>query len=115
MGTIVKCRDGSYNIGPFPDISGPFETTAAFFTVWSAHAKFPKPRDEIQRGANHNMMNQLLSSIEEFPVNIKATSDRFSPADLIRFGTQTYFIAISSSTWITIFVLSLTKRVCTIP
>jgi hypothetical protein len=78
IGTIVKCEDGSYDIGPFPDIGGPFETTAAFFTAWAAHAKFPKSRVEVQRGVNNGMMSELLSSIEEFPVKVKATAGRFS-------------------------------------
>jgi hypothetical protein len=49
LGTIVKSNDGSYDIGPLPDIGGPFKTATAFFGAWAAHAKFPNSREGIQK------------------------------------------------------------------
>jgi len=43
----VTRKDGSYDIGQFPDIGRPFKTATAFFDAWAAHAKFPKSKAEI--------------------------------------------------------------------
>ncbi|OBT97653.1 hypothetical protein VE01_04426 [Pseudogymnoascus verrucosus] len=53
IGTLAKDRnhyqgqDGNYDIGPLPDLGGPFDTATAFFEAWAAKAKFPKSRDTI--------------------------------------------------------------------
>jgi hypothetical protein len=76
IGTIVRSKDGSYDIGPFPDIGGPFETAAAFFDAWAAHAKFPKSATEIRRSMKNGPV-----TIVEFPLKVKAVANRFSSRD----------------------------------
>jgi len=78
IGIIIKRKDGSYDIGPFPDIGGPFETATAFFDAWAAHAKFPKSKIEIQRSMNDGLVNEMITSITEFPCKLRAVANRLS-------------------------------------
>ncbi|KAI9784714.1 MAG: hypothetical protein M1816_000717 [Peltula sp. TS41687] len=41
IGAIIKCRDGTYSVGPLPGIGGPFDSAAQFFEAWATKAKFP--------------------------------------------------------------------------
>jgi len=77
IGTIVRSKDGSYDIGPFPDIGGPFATATAFFDAWAAHAKFPRLRREIQESMKNGPVNEVLTSIVEFPLKVRAVSTFF--------------------------------------
>jgi Phosphotransferase enzyme family len=81
IGTIVRNNDGSYDIGPFPDIGGPFETATAFYEAWAAHAKFPKSRDGIQKSMKNGPVNEVISSIAEFPMKLKTVAGRISSCD----------------------------------
>ncbi|KFY66895.1 hypothetical protein V496_01880 [Pseudogymnoascus sp. VKM F-4515 (FW-2607)] len=81
IGTIIKCTDGSYDIGPFPDLGGPFDTATAFFEAWAAKAKFPKSRGIIQKSMKTGPVNEVLASITEFPRRIKALASRLSSCD----------------------------------
>lgn len=78
IGTIIKCTDGSYDIGPLPDIGGPFDTATAFFEAWAAKAKFPKSSDIIRKSIGNGPVNDVLSSITSFPSRIKALANRLS-------------------------------------
>ncbi|CZR66037.1 uncharacterized protein PAC_15938 [Phialocephala subalpina] len=81
IGTIVRSKDGSYDVGPFPDIGGPFETATAFFDAWAAHAKFPKSVTEIQRSMKNGPVNEVLTSIVEFPLMVRSVANRISSCD----------------------------------
>jgi hypothetical protein len=81
IGTIVRSKDGSYDIGPFPDIGGPFETATAFFDAWAVYAKFPKSTTEIQMSMKNGPVNEVLMSIVEFPLKVKALANRLSACD----------------------------------
>ncbi|ELR06926.1 hypothetical protein GMDG_02296 [Pseudogymnoascus destructans 20631-21] len=81
IGTIIKCTDGSYDIGPLPDLGGPFDTETAFFEAWAAKAKFPKSSDIIRKSMNNGLVNEVLSSISEFPRRMKAVASRLSSCD----------------------------------
>ncbi|KFY68165.1 hypothetical protein V498_10727 [Pseudogymnoascus sp. VKM F-4517 (FW-2822)] len=81
IGTIIKCTDGSYDIGPLPDLGGPFDTATAFFEAWAAKAEFPKSRDMIQQSMENGPVNEVLSSITKFPNRIKALASRLSSCD----------------------------------
>ncbi|KND93773.1 hypothetical protein TOPH_01933 [Tolypocladium ophioglossoides CBS 100239] len=48
IGNIVKCRDGTYSMGPLPGIGGPFDSAAHFFEAWADKAEFPY-REELIR------------------------------------------------------------------
>lgn len=74
IGTIVKTEDG-YDIGPFQDIGGPFDTVAAFFEAWAENAQFPSNEQKIRdlmKGAPIEWTEEVLKSINEFPSQIKA-------------------------------------------
>jgi hypothetical protein len=49
IGSILKCHDGTYDIGPIPDLGGPFDTATAFFRAWAARAKFPTSEENIRK------------------------------------------------------------------
>ncbi|KAL5330797.1 hypothetical protein ACEPPN_000320 [Leptodophora sp. 'Broadleaf-Isolate-01'] len=81
IGTIIRSKDGSYDVGAFPDIGGPFETATAFFEAWAAHTSFPKSATEIRRSMKNGPVNEVLMSIVEFPLKVKAVASRISSHD----------------------------------
>jgi hypothetical protein len=83
IGTIVRNNDGSYDIGPLPGIGGPFETATAFYKAWTAHAKFPKSRDGIQKSMKRGPVNEVLSSIADFPMKLSTVAGRISSCDSV--------------------------------
>jgi hypothetical protein len=83
IGTIVRNNDGSYDISPLPDIGGPFETATAFYSVWTAHAKFLKSRDRIQKSMKSGLVNEVLTSIADFPIKLRTVAGRISSCDSV--------------------------------
>lgn len=81
IGTIARRKDGTYGIGPFPDIGGPFETATDFFKAWARHAKFPMPIDMIRKSMKGGPVEQVLKSIQGFPSAIHAMAHRLSSTD----------------------------------
>ncbi|KAK3331736.1 hypothetical protein B0T19DRAFT_85996 [Cercophora scortea] len=84
IGMIVQREGGSFDVGPFPDIGGPFETATDFFKAWASHAKFPQDTDAIRKGmggAPETFFDQILASVRNFPSQITALADRLSPPD----------------------------------
>jgi hypothetical protein len=49
IGSIFKRHDGTCDIGPIPDLGGPFDTATAFFRAWAARAKFPTSEENIRK------------------------------------------------------------------
>ncbi|KAJ2975187.1 hypothetical protein NUW58_g8429 [Xylaria curta] len=78
IGTIVRNAEGRYNIGPFPDIGGPFDSAADFFEAWAEHARFPHGKDKILGMMKGGLARRVLASINEFPSKIKAMARRIS-------------------------------------
>ncbi|KAI1121236.1 kinase-like domain-containing protein [Nemania abortiva] len=74
IGIVFKGTNGEYDIGPFPDIGGPFETAAAFFEAWAEHASFPLEKDEILQMMGKGPAQRVLNAINEFPSRIKEMS-----------------------------------------
>ncbi|KAI0880715.1 kinase-like domain-containing protein [Annulohypoxylon maeteangense] len=81
IGTIFKREDGEYDIGPFPDIGGPFDTATSFFEAWAEHTKFPLGKDKILLGMRGGPADQVLTAIKEFPSRIKGMASRLSHND----------------------------------
>ncbi|KAI1780708.1 hypothetical protein F4818DRAFT_451082 [Hypoxylon cercidicola] len=78
IGTVVRKEDGEYDIGPFPDIGGPFDTATSFFEAWAEHTKFPLENDEILLRMRQGPADQVLTAINEFPFRIKEMANRLS-------------------------------------
>jgi hypothetical protein len=49
IGTIVRAENGEYDIGPLPDIGGPFDTATQFFEAWAERSQFPHGKDQVIR------------------------------------------------------------------
>ncbi|KAH9210410.1 hypothetical protein DL95DRAFT_427659 [Leptodontidium sp. 2 PMI_412] len=81
IGTIIRSKDGRYNIGAFPDIGRPFETATAFFKAWATHTLFPKSTTEIRKSIQSSLVNEVLMSIIEFPLKVKAVASQISSHD----------------------------------
>ncbi|KAK4156049.1 hypothetical protein C8A00DRAFT_41427 [Chaetomidium leptoderma] len=41
IGAIVVTRDGEFDVGPIPNIGGPFDTAADYLEAWARTARFP--------------------------------------------------------------------------
>lgn len=68
--------NGEFQIGPFPDIGGPFDTAVEFFEAWANHAKFRQDEDKVLKLMNgHPLAGELLQSIKAFPSLIKEKAD----------------------------------------
>lgn len=88
IGTVIKNKDGSYDVGPFPRLGGPFETATAFFEAWAAHAKFPRLSEEVQETLDWfegqlttSMADNMTTSVVEFPGKVGAVANRISSCD----------------------------------
>ncbi|OAA64238.1 Aminoglycoside phosphotransferase [Niveomyces insectorum RCEF 264] len=71
IGTIHLNPDGDVEVGPFPDIGGPFDTTTAFFEAWVDKARFPRRPDEILEIMRGGPADQVLSAINVFPLRFR--------------------------------------------
>ncbi|KAH6634628.1 hypothetical protein B0J18DRAFT_471501 [Chaetomium sp. MPI-SDFR-AT-0129] len=83
IGTIVRNRDGGYELGPLPGIGGPFNTAAAFFEAWADNVKFKWDNETIERMMKGGPIpaDRMVSIINKFPSQIKAMSSRLSPGN----------------------------------
>lgn len=83
IGCIIRRGDGTYDVGPIPDIGGPFETATAFYESWSANAKFPYSEKTIRKmmSSHSNLVDTILSSIANFPSQVNALANRLSSYD----------------------------------
>lgn len=72
IGSIIKLSDGTYTVGPLPDIGGPFATAAEFFCAWAANRKFPFSEEWIRnRTQSQNIdVDAIIKSIKEFPAQL---------------------------------------------
>lgn len=61
IGTIVRTAQGGYDIGPFPNIGGPFLTTASFLTAWARYARYPTKSFQLL----HQMAETKQAGISE--------------------------------------------------
>lgn len=87
IGTITRVADadgGGFDIGPLPDLGGPFETASAFLEAWANNVKFRKTREEIIRmmPANQPLAERVAEAIENFPAQIKALVAHRPPSAL---------------------------------
>ncbi|KAH8193683.1 hypothetical protein TruAng_012153 [Truncatella angustata] len=78
IGIIVRNKHGEYDIGPFPDIGGPFNTATEFFEAWADYARFPYGEDKIMQMMGGGPAQQVLKAINDFPSRIKARAGRFT-------------------------------------
>ncbi|KAH8196701.1 hypothetical protein TruAng_009130 [Truncatella angustata] len=78
IGTIFRTENGEYDIGPFPDIGGPFNTTTDFLKAWAEHASFPRGKDEILQLMKGGPAEQVLGAINQFPSQVKAMASYLS-------------------------------------
>ncbi|KAI1341808.1 hypothetical protein F5Y15DRAFT_375343 [Xylariaceae sp. FL0016] len=67
IGIIFRSENGQYDIGPFPDIGGPFSSATSFFEAWGKHAKFPPGKDRILELMRGGPATQVLLAINNFP------------------------------------------------
>lgn len=81
IGSIYKRSDGTYDVGPFPDLGGPFETATAFFKAWASRAKFPFSEEYIRKCMGDGPVEEVLSSITNFPNDVKAIAGSLSAHD----------------------------------
>ncbi|KAK3899527.1 hypothetical protein C8A05DRAFT_46429 [Staphylotrichum tortipilum] len=93
IGSITQNDDGTYDIGPIPNIGGPFSTAAEFFTAWASHANFPQSADSILEmmgggrggaaagGAGAALAVRVIKSIQDFPRAIQILASRLSPTN----------------------------------
>lgn len=79
IGRVIRGSDGSYTVGPFPDLGGPFSTAAEYFTAWAQHAKFPMSESQQHR-LPKSLGDEIRSSIRDFPSRLAAMAGRVSLA-----------------------------------
>jgi hypothetical protein len=71
IGTVICNDDGSINVGPIPNIGGPFDTAADFFKAWAVATKYPLSEDTI-RTRTGKFADDIIASTKGFPSQIKA-------------------------------------------
>lgn len=63
IGAIIRCEDGTYDVGPLPGVGGPFSTVTEYLMAWTERARFPD-----LDGAS----DEIKASIMLFPHKLKA-------------------------------------------
>ncbi|KAI1170884.1 kinase-like domain-containing protein [Nemania sp. FL0916] len=81
IGTVFRNQKGEYDIGPFPNIGGPFDCATSFYRAWAAHAKFPLGTGLILEMMKGGPAERVLQSINEFPSRIMAAASWISSND----------------------------------
>lgn len=81
IGSVIRHKDGSFDIGPLPRIGGPFKTASEYFKAWAAKAKFPYSIDHIKRVCGEHG-DDIAASIADFPSKVVDLSDKISAPDL---------------------------------
>lgn len=74
IGIVVRDVHGEYDVGPFPDLGGPFETSSSFFQAWAQHARFPTRSLELLRqmsdGNQKQLAHEISDAIAQFPTRL---------------------------------------------
>ncbi|KAK9773057.1 hypothetical protein AB5N19_05763 [Seiridium cardinale] len=74
IGIVVRDVHGEYNIGPFPDLGGPFKTSSSFFEAWAQYAQFPTRSLELLRqmsdGNQKQLAHEISDAIAQFPTRL---------------------------------------------
>ncbi|KAL3456031.1 hypothetical protein BJX64DRAFT_271350 [Aspergillus heterothallicus] len=78
IGTIVKQLDGSFGVGPLPGLGGPFDTATEFFRAWATHAEFPLTDERIRNCMKGGPVEEVLSSIRDFPRRLHELASRIA-------------------------------------
>ncbi|KND90455.1 hypothetical protein TOPH_05027 [Tolypocladium ophioglossoides CBS 100239] len=78
IGRVIRRDDGSYDVGPFPDLGGPFSTAAEYFEAWAQHAKFPLSESQRNRYLPEGLRDKIRSSIQDFPSRLAAMAGHVS-------------------------------------
>lgn len=73
IGAIIRRQDGTYDIGPLPDLGGPFSTATEYLMAWAKAARFPD-----MDGAS----DEIKASIIDFPLRIRARAANIPIRDL---------------------------------
>lgn len=77
IGSIVKCHDGTYSVGPLPGIGGPFDSAAHFFEAWVAKTRFPCSDEVIRARTPPELVDEVMRSIREFLSRFKEFAQLF--------------------------------------
>jgi hypothetical protein len=84
IGRVFRSSEGTYDVGPIPDVGGPFETATEFFQAWAAQAKFPTSEETMRKmivGVPEDLVEELLSSIRRFPGRLQLLAGVLSAHD----------------------------------
>ena len=77
IGSIVKCDDGTYTVGPLPGIGGPFHSAAQFLAALADKARFPYSEKVIRERTPSEVVDEVLRSIKAFPSRVRELAQGF--------------------------------------
>ena len=72
---MFRAPDGRYDVGPLPEIGGPFETASDFLHAWAATAKFPHSVEYIKESCG-DLGDEIARSTLEFPSKLGQLADQ---------------------------------------
>lgn len=72
IGAIIRCQDGTYDVGPLPGLGGPFDTVTEYLMAWAETAIF-----NDMEGAD----DEIKASIMAFPQKLKALAANIPARD----------------------------------
>lgn len=81
IGSIIKRDDNSFDVGPMPELGGPFSTATEFFRAWARQAKFPFSEDRIRKYMSNGPVEEIISSIKDFPDHLEQLACKISNKD----------------------------------
>ncbi|KAF2809512.1 uncharacterized protein BDZ99DRAFT_388052 [Mytilinidion resinicola] len=74
IGSIVQLDDGTYDIGPIPDLGGPFSTAAEFLAAWCRRTPFNRTASNLRAVCDRqdpDLAEPLVASAFDFPKRLE--------------------------------------------
>ena len=69
IGAIIRLEDGTYDVGPLPEIGGPFSTATEYLKAWAKTAQFPD-LSQAKEGCGE-YYDDIMAQIADFPDKLK--------------------------------------------
>ena len=74
IGAVTRSEDGTYDVGPLPELGGPFETVSDYLKAWAREAKFAHSPNRIKELCG-DLGGEVAASTAQFPQLLAQLSD----------------------------------------
>ena len=80
IGSVIRNPNGTYDVGPFPRLGGPFSTATEDLQAWAEHAQFCGGTDGLKERCGDSG-EEILQGVLAFPRRISEAAGRIALRD----------------------------------